>query len=403
MSLMVNFVSLVVFVAILRRSYSQSVICTTPEGFQAQCTPVMQCPPILGIFNNAPRPLPPNIVTYLQRLQCNHPTGEAAVCCRRPAGGSVISNPPPPSPVAPPPPRPLPPQVDTQISNEVPTGPVDVTNHPNLPLLPSNICGPILADKLAFGEKTSLFEYPWMALIRYEVAEGFAFKCGGSLVTDRYVLTAAHCISRLRSGIDVYSVVVGEYDIRTDVDCQSIGDETICSPAAQEILQEALLPHPKYNTPKFANDIGLIRLRDRADFSRDNIKPVCLPYTPQVQKMPLRRLVATGWGTTENQTTSNELLKVSLPVVEDFRCQRVFMSLQWTPNQFCAGGENNVDTCKGDSGGPLVYPGNLRGQRYVQFGIVSAGLKTCGVSNGTPAVYVRVGNYMKWILDTIRP
>uniref|UniRef100_A0A1L8DQP3 CLIP domain-containing serine protease n=2 Tax=Nyssomyia neivai TaxID=330878 RepID=A0A1L8DQP3_9DIPT len=386
------------FVVLLHQSYSQSdEPCVTPEGHRASCTPVMHCPPILGILNNAPRPLPQNIVTYLQRLQCFHSTGQPAVCCRRP---SVVNTP---APVNPAPVTPSPVSNVDVVSNDIPNGPTDVSRHPNLSLLPQTICGPILGDKLAFGEKTSLFEYPWMSLIRYEVSDGFAFKCGGSLVTDRYVLTAAHCIARLRSGITVYSVVLGEYDTRTETDCQTLGDEEICSPPAQEILQEAILPHPSYNTPKFANDIGLIRLRESADMTRENIKPVCLPYLPQLQSMNLRRLVATGWGTTENQTRSNELLKVSLPVVDNARCQKAFTSLQWTPNQFCAGGENNVDTCKGDSGGPLVFPGNARGQRYIQFGIVSAGLNSCGVSNGTPAVYVRVANYMKWILDTIRP
>lgn len=261
---------------------------------------------------------------------------QAAVCCRRPSSGST-----PISSVG---------STTNEVSDEVPTGPTDVSNHPNLSLLPSTICGPILGDKVAYGEKTALMEYPWMALLRYRDSDGFSFRCGGSLITDRYVLTAAHCIARLRSGIEVYSVVLGEYDVRYDVDCQTVGDETICSPPTQEILKDLLLPHPKYNTPKFANDIGMIRLRDQADTNRDNIKPVCLPYTQQLQTMQLRRLVATGWGTTENMTTSNDLLKVNLPVVDNSRCQSVYLSLKWTPNQFCAGGENNVDTCKGDSG-----------------------------------------------------
>ncbi|XP_055678221.1 serine protease grass-like [Lutzomyia longipalpis] len=401
--MLLNIVVIVpIFAALLPLIPAQTEPCTTPEGFQAACTPVMNCPPILGILNNAPRPLPQNIVTYLQRLQCFHSTGVPAVCCRRPSVGNTPTAPVTPS--APVTPVPISPASDVNtVSNDIPTGPTDVSRHPNIGLLPTTTCGPLLGDRVAFGEKTALFEYPWMALIRYEVADGFAYKCGASLITDRYVLTAAHCIARLRSGISVYSVVLGEYDVRYDTDCQTVGDETVCSPPVQEILQEAILPHPSYNTPRFANDIGLIRLRDAADMSRENIKAVCLPYAPKLQSMNLRRLVATGWGTTENNTRSDELLKVNLPVVDNARCQRAFPTLKWSPNQFCAGGENNVDTCKGDSGGPLVYPANILGQRYVQFGIVSAGLSSCGVSNGTPAVYVRVGNYMKWILDTMRP
>uniref|UniRef100_A0A1B0DDN5 Uncharacterized protein n=1 Tax=Phlebotomus papatasi TaxID=29031 RepID=A0A1B0DDN5_PHLPP len=148
--------------------------------------------------------------------------GEAAVCCRRPSSGST-----PISSIG---------SSINEVSEEVPTGPTDVSNHPNLSLLPSTICGPILGDKVAYGEKTALFEYPWMALVKYRHSDGFSFRCGGSLITDRYVLTAAHSIARLRSGIEVYSVILAEYDVRYDEDYQTVGDETICSPPTQEIL-----------------------------------------------------------------------------------------------------------------------------------------------------------------------
>jgi hypothetical protein len=45
--------------------------------------------------------------------------------------------------------------------------PVDVSNHPNLVLLPLNICGPVSDNKIINGKKTSLFQYPWMVLIGY--------------------------------------------------------------------------------------------------------------------------------------------------------------------------------------------------------------------------------------------
>ena len=71
----------------------------------------------------------------------------------------------------------------------------------------------------------------------------------------------------------------------------------------------------------------------------------------------------------------------------------------------CAGGATNIDTCRGDSGGPLMYPAVIGdyGPRMVQFGIVSAGLGTCGKNENTPGLYTRVAHYLQWILDELKP
>lgn len=81
--------------------------------------------------------------------------------------------------------------------------PPNVMNHPNLRLLDHHICGPITQKKLLGGNKTSVLEYPWMALIAYDVGRGSEFRCGGTIISERYILTAAHCVTTLPDGKDI--------------------------------------------------------------------------------------------------------------------------------------------------------------------------------------------------------
>lgn len=63
----------------------------------------------------------------------------------------------------------------------------DVSDHPNLNLLPLNNCGEILEQKLSNGNKTKLFEFPWMALLRYDSDGSIENLCGGSLISTTAV------------------------------------------------------------------------------------------------------------------------------------------------------------------------------------------------------------------------
>lgn len=87
------------------------------------------------------------------------------------------------------------------------------------------------------------------------------------------------------------------------------------------------------------------------------------------------------------------------------KCAAIYnKSVPVTEKQLCAGGVEGKDSCSGDSGGPLQFVGQPTsgGLSYIQYGLVSFGPRQCG-TNGRPGVYTKVGHYMEWILNTMRP
>lgn len=73
----------------------------------------------------------------------------------------------------------------------------NVTAHPNLRLLNIKECGRGTQKRILNGQKTHVFDYPWMALIAYKLNGNIVFRCGGTILNQRYVLTAAHCVTEL--------------------------------------------------------------------------------------------------------------------------------------------------------------------------------------------------------------
>lgn len=100
-----------------------------------------------------------------------------------------------------------------------------------------------------------------------------------------------------------------------------------------------------------------------------------------------------------------------MPVIPQQQCADTYNSgyasynqrIRITSRQICAGGVNAKDSCSGDSGGPLIFKGEVMLRpRFVQYGIVSFGPRSCGVK-GFPGVYTRVASYVDWILNNMRP
>lgn len=360
---------------------AQSAPCSTPTNQAGTCVAIERCRNIYNIVNN-PTPPPVGIANYIKRAACTLPSVPRSVCCQ-------------PAEVVPEP---------TTLSLPVTAS---SWTHPKLNLLPRD-CGQTVSDRLAYGNVTKVFEFPWMAVLRYDYNGAITDGCGGAIINKRYILTAAHCV-KTRSTMPLHSVVLGEHTKNQEMDCNIYNDkfgkeiERDCADPIEVFGIDKFIVHPDYNRPKYSNDIALIRL-NRDVVMKDHIRPICLPVTSALQRQTFDKYIVTGWGTTEEKVGSNILLQANIPHVSIADCQRKMnenrLNIQLSEKQLCAGGVNKVDTCKGDSGGPLGFSATHNGARFMQFGIVSLGVDSCG-EKSVPGIYCRVSAYMDWILNNM--
>lgn len=248
-------------------------------------------------------------------------------------------------------------------------------------------CGrpqPTRTSRIFGGGKSIPGAHPWQVSLQSRPRNsgfGFSHMCGGILLSSCWVLTAAHCIENNNE----YQVVLGGVNI----DIAEETDQTI--PVIQTIV------HENYRETRAAvyNDIALLKLRvtDSPYCAKETrfVKAVCLPD----QNFPAgKECVISGWGATENQRYSSQLLNARVFLISDARCRTptVYGSVL-DDSMLCAGTlQGGVDSCQGDSGGPLVCEDN--GTFYVT-GVVSWG-DGCGQKN-KPGVYANVKAFTSWI------
>ncbi|XP_047026320.1 transmembrane protease serine 9-like [Helicoverpa zea] len=234
-------------------------------------------------------------------------------------------------------------------------------------------------SRIVGGDEAGINEFPWMARLSYFKR----FYCGGMLINDRYVLTAAHCVK----GFMWFMIKV------------TFGEHNRCNATSRPETRFVLRAIAnKFSLTNFDNDIALLRLNERVPIS-ETIKPICLPTNNQNLYVGVKA-VASGWGTlTEEGKVSCTLQEVEVPVISNQECRNTkYTASMITDNMLCAGypKTGQKDSCQGDSGGPLIAE-RKHDKRYELIGVVSWGNGCARV--GYPGVYTRVTNYIDWIRE----
>jgi len=232
--------------------------------------------------------------------------------------------------------------------------------------------------RIVGGSASEVNEYPWMVLL--------SMGCGGSVIGDRWILTAAHCFYR-NGQLDItdpsaVTITLGEHD-------RSITTETLLT---KEVTPDQIIIHESYDPfSNNVNDLALLRLPSAIDL---NIyTPVCLP--PQGEDFTNKNVWVYGWGSLSEGafTTSQILQELEISVVADAPMKNIFgLTNDEVEAMVFAGGEEGKDACQGDSGGPLSYDNN--GQHQL-VGATSWGFGCA--RPGYPGVYTEISAFRNWI------
>ncbi|XP_070317144.1 serine protease 38 isoform X2 [Odocoileus virginianus] len=218
-------------------------------------------------------------------------------------------------------------------------------------------------------------KWPWQVSVHYT---GFHI-CGGSIVDEYWILSAAHCFDR-STNTEAYDIYVGL------VDLQVAGNHT------QWFEVNRVIIHPTYELyHPIGGDVALVQLKTRIVFS-DAVLPICI--APPDLTLSNLSCWATGWGSISQQgDTSNTLQEAQLPLVPLHLCRQLYGQTSIQPDMLCAGSFRDMKTaCEGDSGSPLVCEFN---HTWVQIGVVSWG-KGCTYPM-FPTVFARVSFFSRWI------
>ncbi|KRF97663.1 uncharacterized protein Dwil_GK28141 [Drosophila willistoni] len=230
-------------------------------------------------------------------------------------------------------------------------------------------------ERIVNGKQAAEGQFPYIVFLRVLLNDS-CLSCGGSIIANDWILTAAHCTQRAQRVIIYYgSIEIAKAQVVVEVQASSI------------------IQHPKYDRTVLTNDISLIHSK-WVDFN-DRIQRIALPKPKQVgESFDAQWSLVAGWGSTFDYklVAIPELLQwASLHITPKHWCKVAYPHI--TENDLCAGSPYRQSSCAGDSGGPLVLI-----KENIIVGVTSHG-HGLGCRYGFPGVYIRVSKYLDWIRE----
>ncbi|XP_008307873.1 transmembrane protease serine 4a isoform X2 [Cynoglossus semilaevis] len=235
-------------------------------------------------------------------------------------------------------------------------------------------CGEVgFQDRIVGGTDALIEDWPWQVSLQ----QGGQHTCGGTLVSPRWVVTAAHCFTGSNRELSRWKVVTGRTYMGT------LGGTSV----------DRIIMHGNYDSARNDYDIALMRLSSPVTIGETR-RPVCLP--PKAFGVAAgASLTVTGWGyLEENGNVSPSLQKANIPLIDHSVCSGpTIYGSSITPRMMCAGFmSGGIDACQGDSGGPLVH---YTASKWHLMGVVSWGVGCA--QERRPGVYCNVEEMLDWI------
>uniref|UniRef100_A0A8C4XP35 Coagulation factor XI n=1 Tax=Falco tinnunculus TaxID=100819 RepID=A0A8C4XP35_FALTI len=234
--------------------------------------------------------------------------------------------------------------------------------------------------RIVGGTDSSPGEWPWQVSLHVKLPRQ-RHLCGGSIISNQWVLTAAHCVMSLENPNiwRVYAGILKQSEINEDTSFFKV---------------EEIIVHPQYKYAQTGYDIALMKLDKPMNFT-DLQLPICLPSKEDANILYTDCWVI-GWGYRKEKGRVEDILqKATVPLMSREECQARYRKHRIGDKVICAGyDEGGRDACKGDSGGPLSC---RHEEVWYLVGITSWG-EGCARPR-QPGVYTKVAEYSDWILE----
>jgi len=234
-------------------------------------------------------------------------------------------------------------------------------------------------DRIVGGHEAAHHEWPWQVALFVDDA----WFCGGSLISDEWVMTAAHCAD----GAGYFDVMAGAHNVRA-------GSE----PHRIEITSFEGQTHPDWDPNNLYADIALVHLPEKVAFS-EYIRPSCLPPASDANEEYVGQLTTpVGWGKNADNAggiTPDLNMVEDLPVITPAACANYYGSIIYS-GIMCIDAAGGKGVCNGDSGGTLNIRQSEGGNKWTQVGVTSF-VSSAGCESGNPHGFSRVAEHLQWI------